>query len=166
MILTPQNFHTWLKELKSITKKIKIWEYVDSNDQKQQSESIDFFEISDFQISVASQSLIAIIAEKNASLSSHTLVTRPAEDYEKLSNAQQKTYQMKIIVYQMKEKLIKKMTHDMKIINNALKASTRTYIPTTDMNAPIRDVIKALTDRYKRSDAQITQQIFEHFRTL
>ena len=151
MILTPQNFHQWLKELKGVAEKVKVWEFVDSNDQQIESESAKFLEISDYQVLIMPQSLTSIIAEGRKA--SQTFVTRSAENYEELSNAQQKSYQMKITVYQMKEKLVKKMTHGTRIINNALKTSTRIYILIADMNAPIRDIIKALIDKYQRSNA-------------
>ena len=67
--------------------------------------------------------------------------------------------------YQMKEKWVEKVAHGMRIVDNALKASARTYIPHADMDAPIRDIIKALIDQYKRSDEQITEQICDHFWT-
>ena len=148
--LTPQNFHTWLKELKGIAEKAKVWEYVDPNGQKQQPESADFPEISDFQVPVAPQ----------------TPVTRSAEDYEKLSDAQQKAYQMKITVYQMKEKLVDKMAHGMRLVDNAVKASARSYIPSTQMDLSTRDIIKKLTAKYQRSDDQIAEQIFDQYRSL
>ena len=157
MILISQNFHTWIKELKDIAKKIKIWKFIDSNDQKLQSESIDFFEIFNFQISIVFQSLTTIIAGENALLSFQIFVTRLTKNYNKLSNAQQKRYQINIIVYQIKKKLIKKMTHDMKIINNALKTSTRIYIFNANMNVSIRDINKTLIDKYQRSNIQINQ---------
>ena len=112
-------------------------------------------------MSVMPQSLI--MKKEKASL---LLIIRSADDFEKLSKIQQKAFQMRIIIYQMKKKIMKKMTHDIKIINNALKASTRIYIFTANINVFIRDIIKTLIDKYQRSNAQITQQIFEHFRTL
>ena len=104
-----------------------------------------------------------IMKKKKISL---LFIIRSTNDFEKLSKIQQKTFQMRIIIYQMKKKIMKKMTHDMKIINNALKTSTRIYIFTANMNVFIRNIIKALIDKYQRSNAQITQQIFEHFRSL
>ena len=104
-----------------------------------------------------------IMKKKKASL---LFIIRPTDDFEKLSKIQQKTFQMRITIYQMKKKIMKKTTHDMRIIDNALKTSTRIYIFTANMNAFIQDIIKALIDRYQRSNAQITQQIFEHFRSL
>ena len=77
------------------------------------------------------------------------LIIWSADDFKKLLKTQQKTFQMKIIIYQMKKKVMKKMIHDMKIIDNALKTSTRTYISTADMNVPIRNIIKALIDKYQ-----------------
>ena len=159
--LTSQNFHQWLRELKDITKKINVWKYVDSKNQQLQFKSIRFFETFDYQMSVMPQSLI--MKKRKISL---LFIIRSTNDFEKLLKAQQKTFQMRIIIYQIKKKIMKKMTHDMKIINNALKTLTHIYIFTTNMNVFIRNIIKALINKYQRSNAQITQQIFEHFRSL
>ena len=113
-----------------------------------------------------SQSLIAVIAEENALLSSYIFVIRLAKNYKKLSNAQQKTYQMKITIYQMKEKLIKKMIHDMKLINNAVKTSTRSYIFFIQMNLSIKNIFKKFAVKYQRSNDQIIEQIFDQYRLL
>lgn len=66
-------------------------------------------------------------------------------------------------MYQMKEKRVEKVAHGMRIVNNALKASARTYIPEDDMDSSTREIITVLALRYKRSDAQITKQIKEKF---
>lgn len=53
----------------------------------------------------------------------------------------------------MKNKSVKKMTHDIKIVNNALKTLARIYIFNANMNVLIRDIIKTLIDGYKQSNA-------------
>ena len=113
-----------------------------------------------------SQSLIAVIAEEDASLSSHISVIRSAKNYEELSNAQQKTYQMKITIYQMKKKLVEKMIHDMKLIDNVVKTSTRSYISSTQINLSIKNILKKLAAKYQRSNDQIVEQIFDQYRSL
>lgn len=148
--LTPQNFHIWLKELKGIAEKVKVWEFVDPDGQQIELESVKFLEVSDYQMLIVSHPLTSIIAEGGAALSQapQTPETRSAEDFEELTKDQQRSFQTKMIIYQMKKKLVEKMTHDMRIVENALKTSTRTYILSADMDALIRDIIKRLADIY------------------
>ena len=68
MILTSQNFYQWLKKLKDIAKKVKVWEFCDLNNQQIEFKSIKFFEISDYQVLIVSQLLMTIIAKENALL--------------------------------------------------------------------------------------------------
>lgn len=95
-----------------------------------------------------------------------TPVTRPAEGLDELSEAQQRSFQAKMSTYQMKEKWVEKVAHGMRIVDNALKASARTYKPHSEMDSPIRGIITILADRYKRSDEQIAEQIHDKYRTL
>lgn len=101
--LNPQNFHQWLRELKGISEKAHVWEYVDPDGQHVQPKSGKFPDISDYQVLVVPQPLTSVIAEGGAALPQPPLtpVTRPAEDFEELSEAQQRSYQAKISMYQV-----------------------------------------------------------------
>lgn len=129
-----------------------------------------FPNVSDYQVLVVSQPIISVIAEGGAALAPQTPVTRPAEDFDELTEAQQRSFQVKMSLYQMKKKWVEEVAHGMRIVDNALKASARTYIPHSKMDAPIRDIINILANRYKLSDEQIAEQIaeqiFDRYRTL
>lgn len=59
---------------------------------------IDFFEIFDYLMSVVSQS---IIAEKNAFI--RAFVIKSIENFDELSKTQQRSFQIKISMYQKKK---------------------------------------------------------------
>jgi hypothetical protein len=50
LIFISNNFHLWIEELKDLTLKIKIWEYINSYNQIQKSREEVLFEISHFVI--------------------------------------------------------------------------------------------------------------------
>ena len=60
--------------------------------------------VSDYQVLIMPQSISSVIAKSRAALPSQSPVTRPAEDFDELTKAQQRSFQAKIIMYQMKNK--------------------------------------------------------------
>ena len=97
---------------------------------------------------------------------SKPMTTRPARDYDELSKAQQKSYEMKITIYQMKEKLVEKVTLGIRTVEAAVKASAGAYIPQSKMSSPVRDIIRLLAARYRLSGDEIIEQIHEQFQAL
>ncbi len=73
---------------------------------------------------------------------------------------------MNIIVYKMREKQVLKIAHDMKMVDNALKCSARSYILSDEMTSSCRNIIKILTTRYEFINDQIIKQIQEEFHDL
>ena len=55
------------------------------------------------------------------------------------------------------------MIHDMKLINNAMKTLTKSYIFFTQINLSIKDIFKKLIVKYQRSNNQIIEQIFDQY---
>ena len=66
----------------------------------------------------------------------------------------------------MKEKLVEKMTHEMRLINNIMKTSTRSYIFFIQIDLSIKNIIKKFVVKYQRSNNQIIKQIFDQYRLL
>ena len=58
------------------------------------------------------------------------------------------------------------MIHDMKLINNVMKTSMKSYIFFIQMNLSIKDIFKKLVAKYQRSNNQIIEQIFDQYRLL
>lgn len=48
--LNPKNFRIWLKEVKGVAKKSKVWDYVDPNGETEGPKDPVFPQISDYQI--------------------------------------------------------------------------------------------------------------------
>jgi hypothetical protein len=90
----------------------------------------------------------------------------PAQSYRELTAAQKEAYQMNITAYKMREKQVLKIAHEMRIVDNALKISARSYISSNEMTSSCRDIIKILAARYELTNDQIIEQIQEEFLNL
>jgi hypothetical protein len=92
--------------------------------------------------------------------------SRSAQSYRELTAAQKEAYQMNITAYKMREKQMLKIAHGMRIVDNALKISARSYIFSNEMISSCRDIIKILAARYELTNDQIIEQIQEEFHDL
>jgi transketolase len=92
--------------------------------------------------------------------------SRSAQSYKELTAAQKETYQMDIIVYKIREKQVLKIAHGIRIVDNALKCSARSYIFSDEMASSCRDIIKILAARYELTNDQIIEQTQEEFHDL
>jgi hypothetical protein len=92
--------------------------------------------------------------------------SRSAQSYRELTAAQKEAYQMNITAYKMREKQVLKIAHGMRIVDNALKISARSYILSNEMTSSCRDIIKILAARYELTNDQIIEQIQEEFHDL
>ncbi len=144
--LTPKNYHKWIKEIEGIATRANVWEYVNPKGIKLKSKEMKYSDISEYKVA----------SENN----------RPAQSYRELTAAQKEAYQMNITVYKMREKQVLKIAHGMRIVDNALKCSARSYIPSDEMTSSCRDIIKILAARYELINNQIIEQIQEKFHDL
>ena len=71
-------------------------------------------------------------------------------DYDELSEVQQRSFQMKITTYKMNEKEVEKISHDLRLMNVAIKASVKTYILFDKMAISIKNIITYFFFRYRR----------------
>ncbi len=168
LILISNNFHLWIEELKDLTLKIKIWEYINSYNQIQKSREEVLFEISHFvirsafTISAAADDLITDQADQSAQASQ----SRFAKYFHELSTEQQESYRTSVTEYKRKEKQVVKITQRMLKIDEAIRVSAKTYIFSKLMFAFIREILQLLIIRYKKIDDQIKKQIHEKFQAL
>jgi hypothetical protein len=142
--LISKNYHLWIKELQRIAKKAKIWAYVNSDNIKTKSQEKEYLDVSDYQISQSQQ-----LAEE---MRLSQVLIKSIDKYSELSNVQMKKYKMNISMFKMKEKQTDKVTQELRIVNNALKHSTRFYISLNKMTELVREIVKILTFKYKRSN--------------
>jgi hypothetical protein len=168
LILISNNFHLWIEELKDLTLKIKIWEYINSYNQIQESRKEVLLEIfhfvikSAFTISAAADDLITDQVDQSAQGSQSCF----AKYFHELSIEQQENYRTSVKEYKRKEKQVVKIIQKMLKINEAIRVSVKTYIFSKLMFAFIREILQLLIIKYKKIDDQIKKQIHEKFQAL
>jgi hypothetical protein len=84
-----------------------------------------------------------------------TQTTEKANDYDELTTEQKKSLKMKMNIFQMTKKQMKKIAQSIKIVDNVVKLSARQYIPSSEIVSVIRQIIQILTSRYKKSEVKI-----------
>jgi flavorubredoxin len=87
-------------------------------------------------------------------------------DYDELTTEQKKSLKIKINLYQMTEKQMKKIAQGIRIVDNVVKLSARQYIPSSEIVSLIRQIIQILVSRYKKSEAKIVEQLHEQYYAL
>jgi hypothetical protein len=118
---------------------------------------------SDFASSAAAHDLIT--NQINQSAQDFTQ-SRFAIYFHELSTQQQKNYRASVKKYKRKEKQIAKITQKMLKIDEAIRASIKTYIFSKLMFAFIKEILQVLITKYKKIDDQIKKQIHEKFQAL
>jgi hypothetical protein len=167
LIFNSNNFHLWIEELKDLALKIKIWEYIDSYNQIQESREEILIEIFHFDIRSAFVSAVAddLITDQ-ADQSAQASQSRLAKYFHELSSEQQEKYRTSVKKYKRKEKQIVRITQKMLKIDEAIYASIKSYILSKLMFAFIKKILQLLIIKYKKIDDQIKEQIHEKFQAL
>jgi hypothetical protein len=170
LIFNSNNFHLWIEELKDLILKIKIWEYINSYDKIEESRKKILSEISHFfvkQFDFASSTVVddLITDQINQSAQDFTQF-RLAKYFHELSTQQQENYRANVKKYKRKKKQVAKITQKMLKINEAIRASIKTYILSKLMFVFIKEILQILIIRYKKIDDQIKKQIHEKFQAL
>jgi hypothetical protein len=169
LILISNNLHLWIEELKDLTLKIKIWEYINSYDKIEKSRKEVLSEIShfvvkqsDFTSSTAADDLITNQINQFA----ESLQSRVAKYFSELTSQQQENYRTNVKKYKRRKKQIVKITQRMLKINETIRVSVKVYISSKLMFAFIRKILQFLITKYKKIDDQIKKQIHEKFQAL
>ncbi len=87
-------------------------------------------------------------------------------DYDELTAMQNKSLKMKMNIFQMTKKQMKKIAQSIRIIDNIVKLSARQYILSSEIVSSIRQIIQTLTSRYKKSEVKIVEQLHEQYYDL
>jgi flavorubredoxin len=95
-----------------------------------------------------------------------TQTTEKATDYDDLTTEQKKSLKMKMNIFQMTKKQVKKIAQGIRIVDNAVKLSARQYISPSEIASPIRQIIQILASRYKKSEVKIVEQLHEQYYAL
>jgi predicted ATP-dependent serine protease len=95
-----------------------------------------------------------------------TQTTEKAVDYDDLITGQKKSLKMKMNIFQIIKKQVKKVAQSIKIVDNVIKLSARQYISSSEIVSLIRQIIQILTSRYKKSEVKIVEQLHEQYYAL
>jgi hypothetical protein len=115
-----------------------------------------------FTISATADDLITNQVDQSA----QTSQSRVAKYFHELSTQQQENYRTSVKEYKRKEKQMIKIIQRMLKINEAIRASIKTYILSKLMFVFIKKILQLLITKYKKIDDQIKKQIHEKFQTL
>jgi hypothetical protein len=170
LIFNSNNFHLWIEELKDLTLKIKIWEYINSYDKIEESRKEILSKIFHFfvkQSDLASSAVADDFITDQINQSAQDLTqSRLAKYFHELSTQQQENYRANVKEYKRKKKQVAKITQKMLKINEAIDALIKTYIFSKLMFIFIKEILQVLIIKYKKIDDQIKKSIHEKFQTL
>ncbi len=159
IMLTSKNYHLWIKELQKLIEQHRIWEYVDSNETKSKLIIENYSNFSDFTVTLN----VTMITRSNVSANQRI---RSARSINELINEQQKNLQQRQSTWSMREKLMRRAERGIQIVHQTVKASTRQYIPSSEMKSIIRQILQTLAGRYKQSDVKIVELLHEQYHAL
>ncbi len=166
LIFISNNFHLWIEELKDLTLKIKVWEYINSYDKIEESRKEILFEIFYFVVRVSTSSTTDDLMTDQASQSAQASQSRLAKYFHELTTQQQENYRASVKEYKRKKKQVVKIIQRMLKVNEAIRALAKTYILSKLMSTFIKEILQFLITRYKKNDDQIKKQIHEKFQAL
>ncbi len=166
LILISNNFHLWIEELKDLTLKIKVWQYINANDNMKKSKKKILFEIDHFSVKNSSSQWVVDDLMTDQTISAASSHSRSAQWFHELTFNQQENYKESVKEYKRKKKLIVKISQWMLKINEAIRVFARSYIFFEMMSIFIRKILQFLIIKYKKIDDQIKKQLHEKFQTL
>ncbi len=166
LILISNNFHLWIEEFKDLALKIKVWQYINSNENMKKFKKEILLEIDHFSVKNFSSQSVADDLMTNQTISAASSHSRSAQWFHELTSSQQENYKTSVKEYKRKEKLIVKIFQRMLKINEAIRVFARSYIFFEMMSALIREILQLLITRYKKIDDQIKKQLHEKFQAL
>jgi hypothetical protein len=166
LIFISNNFHFWIEELKDLILKIKIWKYINSYDKIEESRKEILFEIFHFVVRISISSAAENLMTNQTSQSAQASQSRFANNFHELTIQQQENYRANVKEYKRKKKQVIKITQKLFKVNEAIRASVKTYIFSKLMSIFIKEILQFLIIKYKKIDAQIKKQIHEKFQAL
>ena len=156
--LNSRNFHLWIKKIKDIVFRAKVWEYVDSEDDLNESKEISFSHYSHYSVLVQqSQSTAAGdgVSTQPSSPANQTVNHRSTMSLSELTNSQKESLRMNIAGFDYRQKIIDRVIQDIRIVDNAVKTSAKDYISSSEMMLTTREILQSLSNRsiYQRTSS-------------
>ncbi len=109
LIFISNNFHLWIEKFKNLTLKIKVWQYINSNDNMKKFKKKILLEIDHFSIKNLNSQSITDDLMTNQTISAAFLHSRSAQWFHELISNQQENYKASVKKYKRKKKLIVKI---------------------------------------------------------
>jgi hypothetical protein len=163
LIFISNNFYFWIEKFKDLILKIKVWQYINSNDNMKKSKKKILFEIDHFSIKNFSSQSITNDLITNQTISAATSYSRFVQWFHELISNQQKNYKINVKKYKRKKKLIVKIFQRMLKINEAIDVFAKSYIFFEMMSIFIKEILQFLITKYKKIDDQIKKQLHQKF---
>ncbi len=166
LIFISNNFHFWIEEFKDLALKIKVWQYINSNDNMKKFKKRILFEIDHFSVKNFNSQSIANDLMTDQTISAAFSHSRSVQWFHELTSSQQENYKASVKKYKRKKKLIVKIFKRMLKIDEAIRVFARSYIFFEMMSIFIRKILQLLIIKYKKIDDQIKKQLHEKFQAL
>jgi hypothetical protein len=167
LIFISNNFHLWIEKLKDLILKIKIEEYINSYNQIAKSRKEILLEIFHYDIKAFTLTFSAIVDDfitNQIDQSAQASQSRLAKCFHELSTEQQKNYRANVKKYKRKEKQIVKIIQRMLKINEAIRASVRTYILSKLMFAFIKKYYNSESTNTRKSILRSRNKYTKNFK--
>ena len=165
--LTPKNFHIWIKDIQGLAGKNKVWAYVDPEGTRPEPEDPEYPDISRYLVTVpaSDESVLEELPPANPPTANPPTATqtRPAMYADELTDKQRSAYQLDMSAFQLRQQQSEKVAAGIRVIDQAIKSSARIYIPDDMRTATVRDTLRLLEKRYKRTQKQIIEQLHLQF---
>ncbi len=166
LIFISNNFHFWIEKFKDLALKIKVWQYINSNDSMKKFKKKILLEIDHFSVKNFSSQLIADDLMTNQTIFAAISHSRFVQWLHELTLSQQENYKTNVKEYKRKKKLIVKIFQKILKINETICMFARSYILFEMMSIFIKKILQFLIIRYKKIDDQIKKQLHKKFQTL
>ena len=106
------------------------------------------------------------VSTQQSPSANQTVEHRSAMSLSELSKSQKKSLRMNIAGFDYKQKIIDRVTQDIRIVDNAVKASAKNYISSFEMMLTTREILQSLSNRYIRERPQLVDQLIERYQSL
>ena len=163
--LTPKNFSSWIQEIKGIATRAQVWEYVDPEGLESEPVAPKYPRFGDY-IKIVPIVTPASIQETVTEGFPPVLVPVMCEDYDDLSEAQQKSYDAKERSYRALQQEAKMSSIGIQKVHTAILESARGYLAVNRKASPVREILISLASKFKRPDADLQLQIDEKYEEL
>jgi hypothetical protein len=163
LIFISNNFHFWIKEFKDLVLKIKVWQYINSNDNMKKLKKKILFEIDHFSVKNSNSQSITDDLMTNQTIFAAISHSRSARWLHELTSNQQENYKANVKKYKRKKKLIVKISQKMLKINETIRVFVKSYILFEMTSIFIKKILQFLIIKYQLWRLSVSRTIHHIF---